>query len=97
MNTEPMKPVGKRLLLQMDPPEEKVGSIHIPKNSQETHSWGSVVEISKDLEDEFEAGDRVLIADHFGTHYTMRSPGSGDKQDFIIIERRHCLAIEKLA
>lgn len=61
-------PIGRRVLVREDKPEEKIGRIYMPEASKESNGFGKVVAISKDSELTMLAvGDIVYFGKMSGT------------------------------
>ena len=59
-------PMGRRVLIQVDPQETKVGDIHLAKHSERTRK-ATVLAVGDECVS-LSAGDRVLIFWSTGTH-----------------------------
>lgn len=56
-----VEPFGERLLVQPDEPEQVTKSgIYIPPTAQEESQVGTVVAVSKELNDKFKPGETIL-------------------------------------
>jgi chaperonin GroES len=73
-------PLGKNMLVRMDPRKEVEGSIVLPDFSKTTEVWGTVQRIGEDCT-KVHRDDRVYILPTQGTHY--REKGA----DYIIIHQ----------
>ena len=83
-----MKPINKKVLVQLDDRAEiSEGGIHIPKISQTTTEWGTVISVADDCENLSE-GDRVLVLRTQGTHYIQKGV------DMVILREEKILAIQ---
>lgn len=71
-----IRPLKNKIIVQQDPPKEKVGSLFLPQNSRELYDdYGTVVAVGGDVKEDIKIGDRVLF---------QRQPGSAlnpDKRD----------------
>jgi len=92
LKAKPLKPINRNIIVKMDDREtETTGGIHLPEQSQITHTWGDVVAVSDQCED-FEVGDRAYVPLHVGTHMRIDR-----HDDVIIVDERKVLMREAAA
>ena len=85
-----LKPLGKRLVNEVAPAEEKsLGGLILSSAAQEKQETGTVLAISKEVASagEVAVGDRVVFESYAGV--TVKQDG----QEYLVIELDHVLAV----
>jgi chaperonin 10 Kd subunit len=85
-----LKPLGKRLVIEVAPAEEKsLGGLILSSAAQEKQETGTVLAISKEVASagEVAVGDRVVFESYAGV--TVKQDG----QEYLVIELDHVLAV----
>ena len=85
-----LKPLGKRLVIEVAPAEEKsVGGLILSSAAQEKQETGTVLAVSKEVAaaGEVAVGDRVVVESYAGV--TVKQDG----QEYLVIELGHVLAV----
>jgi len=87
-----VKPLGLRVLIERQEAESKTASgIIIPDSAKEKQQKGTVVAISKELEDkkknELKVGNTVLYGKYAGTEINV------DGKDYLMLNKEDILAI----
>ena len=85
-----LKPLGKRLVIEVAPAEEKsVGGLSLSSAAQEKQETGTVLAVSKEVASagEVAVGDRVVFESYAGV--TVKQDG----QEYLVIELDHVLAV----
>ena len=85
-----LKPLGKRLVIEVAPAEEKsVGGLILSSAAQEKQETGTVLAVSKEVavSGEVAVGDRVVFESYAGV--TVKQDG----QEYLVIELDHVLAV----
>jgi len=85
-----LKPLGKRLVIEVAPAEEKsVGGLILSSAAQEKQETGTVLAVSKEVASagEVAVGDRVVFESYAGV--TVKQDG----QEYLVIELDHVLAV----
>ena len=85
-----LKPLGKRLVIEVAPAEEKsVGGLILSSAAQEKQETGTVLAVSKEVAaaGEVAVGDRVVFESYAGV--TVKQ----DCQEYLVIELDHVLAV----
>ena len=85
-----LKPLGKRLVIEVAPAEEKsLGGLILSSAAQEKQETGTVLAVSKEVASagEVAVGDRVVFESYAGV--TVRQDG----QEYLVIELDHVLAV----
>ncbi|WP_454919522.1 co-chaperone GroES [Abiotrophia defectiva] len=85
-----LKPLGKRLVIEVAPAEEKtVGGLILSSAAQEKQETGTVLAVSKEVASagEVAVGDRVVFESYAGA--TVKQDG----QEYLVIELDHVLAV----
>ena len=85
-----LKPLGKRLVIEVAPAEEKsVGGLILSSAAQEKQETGTVLAISKEVASagEVAVGDRVVFESYAGV--TVKQDG----QEYLVIKLDHVLAV----
>lgn len=60
-------PMGQRLIVKADPEkEETMSGLMIPDSARERPQFGYVLAVGKLVQDDFNAGDRVMFGKHAG-------------------------------
>ena len=84
-----LKPLGKRLVIEVAPAEEKsLGGLILSSAAQEKQETGTVLAVSKEVASagEVAVGDRVVFESYAGV--TVKQDG----QEYLVIELDHVLA-----
>ena len=85
-----LKPLGKRLVIEVAPAEEKsLGGLILSSAAQEKQETGTVLAVSKEVASagEVAVGDRVVFESYAGV--TVQQDG----QEYLVIELDHVLAV----
>ena len=85
-----LKPLGKRLVIELAPSEEKsLGGLTLSSAAQEKQETGTVLAVSKEVASagEVAVGDRVVFESYAGV--TVKQDG----QEYLVIELDHVLAV----
>jgi chaperonin 10 Kd subunit len=85
-----LKPLGKRLVIEVAPAEEKsLGGLILSSAAQEKQETGKVLAVSKEVASagEVAVGDRVVFESYAGV--TVKQDG----QEYLVIELDHVLAV----
>ena len=85
-----LKPLGKRLVIEVAPAEEKsLGGLILSSAAQEKQETGTVLAVSKEVASagEVAVGDRVVFESYAGV--TVKQDG----QEYLVIELDHVLAV----
>ena len=85
-----LKPLGKRLVIEVAPAEEKsLGGLILSSAAQEKQETGTVLAVSKEVASagEVAVGDRVVFESYAGVTVTQ------DGQEYLVIELDHVLAV----
>ena len=85
-----LKPLGKRLVIEVAPAEEKsLGGLILSSAAQEKQETGTVLAVSKEVAaaSEVAVGDRVVFESYAGV--TVKQYG----QEYLVIELDHVLAV----
>ena len=85
-----LKPLGKRLVIEVAPAEEKsLGGLILSSAAQEKQETGTVLAVSKEVASagEVAVGDRVVFESYAGV--TVKQDG----QEYFVIELDHVLAV----
>jgi chaperonin 10 Kd subunit len=85
-----LKPLGKRLVIEVAPAEEKsLGGLILSSAAQEKQETGTVLAVSKEVASagEVAVGDRVVFESCAGV--TVKQDG----QEYLVIELDHVLAV----
>ena len=85
-----LKPLGKRLVIEGAPAEEKsLGGLILSSAAQEKQETGTVLAVSKEVASagEVAVGDRVVFESYAGV--TVKQDG----QEYLVIELDHVLAV----
>ena len=85
-----LKPLGKRLVIEVAPAEEKsLGGLILSSAAQEKQETGTVLAVSKEVASagEVAVGDRVVFESYAGM--TVKKDG----QEYLVIELDHVLAV----
>lgn len=85
-----LKPLGKRLVIEVAPAEEKsLGGLILSSAAQEKQETGTVLAVSKEVASagEVAVGDRVVFESYAGV--TVKQ----DDQEYLVIELDHVLAV----
>ena len=85
-----LKPLGKRLVIEVAPAEEKsLGGLILSSAAQEKQETGTVLAVSKEVAaaGEVAGGDRVVFEAYAGV--TVKQDG----QEYLVIELDHVLAV----
>lgn len=85
-----LKPLGKRLVIEVAPAEEKsLGGLILSSAAQEKQETGTVLAVSKEVASagEVVVGDRVVFESYAGV--TVKQ----DDQEYLVIELDHVLAV----
>ena len=85
-----LKPLAKRLVIEVAPAEEKsVGGLILSSAAQEKQETGTVLAVSKEVASagEVAVGDRVVFESYAGV--TVKQDG----QEYLVIELDHVLAV----
>lgn len=85
-----LKPLGKRLVIEVAPAEEKsLGGLILSSAAQEKQETGTVLAVSKEVASagEVAVGDRVVFESYSGV--TVKQDG----QEYLVIELDHVLAV----
>lgn len=57
-----MHAAANKVLVKQDPPQDKIGLIHVPNGSERWPNYGTILSIGAGLEnEEFRVGDRVAF------------------------------------
>jgi len=85
-----LTPIGDRVIIRCNKPEEKIGSLYIPPNAQEQMTMGTIVAISRDLINEntvITMGQQVLYKQYSGDEITV------DGINYIIVSEDDILGV----
>ena len=85
-----LKPLGKRLVIEVAPAEEKsLGGLILSSAAHEKQETGTVLAVSKEVASagEVVVGDRVVFESYAGV--TVKQ----DDQEYLVIELDHVLAV----
>lgn len=85
-----LKPLGKRLVIEVAPAEEKsLGGLILSSAAQEKQETGTVLAVSKEVASagEVAVGDRVVFESYAGVNVKQ------DGQEYLVIELDHVLAV----
>lgn len=85
-----LKPLGKRLVIEVAPAEEKsLGGLILSSAAQEKQETGTVLAVSKEVASagEVAVGDRVVFESYAGV--TVKQDG----QEYLVIKLDHVLAV----
>ena len=85
-----LKPLGKRLVIEVAPAEEKsLGGLILSSAAQEKQETGTVLAVSKEVASagEVAVGDRVVFESY--ARVTVKQDG----QEYLVIELDHVLAV----
>ena len=85
-----LKPLGKRLVIEVAPAEEKsLGGLILSSTAQEKQETGTVLAVSKEVASagEVAVGDRVVFESYAGVAVKQ------DGQEYLVIELDHVLAV----
>lgn len=65
-----LKPIAHRVLIQLEPPPDRNGSILLPENLRDPESIGRVLEVGKDCHD-LQPGTKFYVKTNRGTGITL--------------------------
>jgi len=90
-----IQPIPGKVVIERDPPEEKVGLLVVPDTARENHNIGTVVAVNRDVwweqgtayQPVCKVGDRVLIGKYSGVEIRY------DGKDLLVMNQREILAL----
>lgn len=89
-----IKPLKGLVLVQQDPPKEKVGGIYLPQNSRDLYEdIGTVLGVGPGVDD-LKVGDRVLFKRQPGSALNPDTrEGSGEWDNLLMMKEENILAV----
>ena len=90
-----IRPLGNRLLVQLEDGEKMVGRIHIPDTAQKKTRIATVIEVGPGKRDEtgdylaipLQVGERVIVSEYSGTQIELEG------QKLLVVSLDECVAV----